>query len=291
MRIQTAHVAEALATLRTATPAEIDATLFPLMNQAAHTYSNIQRLRGMVQRGYEVQDKIDALVPVLVELEQQVYLLESVYEMRGTWTRAYKVTNTGGHIHRSRGCTTCFDTTQFAIVPQVSGMDEAEIVALAGEAACTVCYPSAPVDTLKQKCMLFTQEEIEAREAKAAEKASRAAAKAAKAIANPDGTRLKVHSVCGVIETEVSAQRAYVELTVNATSGYYPNLALEYGQDAEVILVALAHKRGKDVDELRIELTDKVIAKAKRDDSPQAVAAARANRTYLLQKTSLKNRA
>lgn len=288
MKIDTQHVIEALNTLVTATPSEIDAALWDRTRKAEWAMGTIENLEHRISMGVEhLGDKLTAAWGERNQAMIDIKVLDQVFFLRGGWTRAWKVVSSNGHIHRSTSCTTCFDTTKFIPLPQVSGLSEEEIVALAGEGACTVCYPSAPVDTLKQKCMLFTQEEIEARDAKAAEKASKAATRAAKAITNPDGTPLKVHSVCGAIETEVTAQRTYVELTVDATAGFYERSAPGMAQEAEVILIALAHKRGTSVEEQRYLLADKVIAKAKRDDSPRAAAAAKQAKQHYLQKTAL----
>lgn len=86
------------------------------------------------------------------------------YATRGRWTRAYLVvTNGTGHVHSSTRCTTCYATTSFCWLTDLSGMDETEIVDLAGERACTVCYPTAPVEVRNKPTQLFTPEEIEAK--------------------------------------------------------------------------------------------------------------------------------
>lgn len=142
----------------------------------------------------KVKAKYEAARAALVECKQAQEPFNQEYREE-RWTRAWLVLNTGGHIHSTRACSTCFVTTPFGWLPQVSGMDEAEIVAQAGEAACTVCYPSAPVASLSQPRRLFHQTEVEAqqaREERAKAKEERAAKKAAKAIANPDGSPLKV---------------------------------------------------------------------------------------------------
>lgn len=104
------------------------------------------------------------------------------------WTRAFLVLNTGGHVHSSRACSTCFATTQYGWLPQVSGMDEAQVVEYAGSDACTICYPSAPVEALSRFRSVFHASEVEAqqaREARAAAKAERDAKKAEKTLSPP----------------------------------------------------------------------------------------------------------
>lgn len=93
----------------------------------------------------------------------------------GRWTRFVLVP--GGHVHRMHCSTLRFTTVRY-IMPAYSGATEAELVEDAAEAACTVCFPSAPVDRPTRIPELVA--EREAREAEAAAKATqKAAAKAA----------------------------------------------------------------------------------------------------------------
>lgn len=62
------------------------------------------------------------------------------------WPRFFLVTNGNGHIHSSRHCVTTFPTTQWAWLPQLSGLTEADAVADQGPRLCSVCFPSAPVE-------------------------------------------------------------------------------------------------------------------------------------------------
>jgi hypothetical protein len=109
-------------------------------------------------------------------------------------------------------CTTCYPTTVFAWLPDYSGADEDRIVEDAGERACTVCYPSAPVDVLSRPTKIFSDEEkadLEAKAARAQELDQKRRAKAAKAIAAPDGSALYVyrHGWRDRLQTEVTARR------------------------------------------------------------------------------------
>jgi hypothetical protein len=70
---------------------------------------------------------------------------EREYQRR-PWTRFFLVKNNGGHIHSSMSCSTCFPTTQFGWLPEISGQTEAEAVAAHGAILCTICYPSAPTE-------------------------------------------------------------------------------------------------------------------------------------------------
>jgi hypothetical protein len=92
----------------------------------------------------------------------------------GKWSRFILVP--GGHLHRGFGCSTLRSTTRTGLMPEFSGAEEPEVVELAGEAACTVCFPSAPVD---RPSMLPVH--VKEREEAAKERAEKAAAKEAAA--------------------------------------------------------------------------------------------------------------
>ncbi|ASR85924.1 hypothetical protein SEA_PEANAM_40 [Mycobacterium phage Peanam] len=142
------------------TPADIDGELAKLMTEAAELERRLQLVR------------------------QREAQLNEVFAERGGWQRAFLVNNTGGHVHRTMGCSTCFATTQFQWLTDESGKDEAAIVEAAGELACTVCYPSAPVEVLSRPGTIRRADQIE-REQRAAERAAKNAEKAAAAVVSP----------------------------------------------------------------------------------------------------------
>lgn len=107
--------------------------------------------------------------------------LEAEYN-QAPWSRFFLVQNNGGHIHSTMDCTTCFVTTQFAWLPTLSGLTEADAVAEQGEILCSICFPSAPA-AWTNGVSKATQAE---RDARAAAKAERAAKKAAKALVPED---------------------------------------------------------------------------------------------------------
>jgi hypothetical protein len=198
--------------LTTATPAEIDTALLGAYGKIADLTSQQHRLTATVSRIDEAEPgsyqsmlpayspenraklvaEIDALQKRIWEiLDAEVYPREAQYNDR-RWTRYYLVDNTNGHVHKDEHCDTCFPTTRYAWLVEQSGMSAEDLVVLAGEKACTVCFPWAPVDILKQKTKLEAPERKAARLEREAKKAEREAKKAAKAIANPDGSPLEV---------------------------------------------------------------------------------------------------
>jgi hypothetical protein len=136
-------------------------------------------------RGYRLQEVLEAAqahevatgAVKALEAAQQPYNDE--WERRGRWTRAFIVTNANGHVHRSMHCSTCFPTTRYHWLTEMSDHDEAEIVEKAGQDACTVCYPSAPVESSTKPRQFFTPDEeakAKARDERAAKAAERKAA-------------------------------------------------------------------------------------------------------------------
>jgi hypothetical protein len=201
-------------------------------------------------------------VAKLVSLGQEARPLNAEFDRRGGWTRAYLVDNDNGHVHSSMNCSSCYVTTRFSWVTALSGHDEAEIVDEAGERACTVCYPSAPVDVLHRASRIEGPNQRSAREEREARqvaKVNRDAEKAAKAISNPDGSPLK-----GKFDTLATERSAWIEIVENIVNHR------EYGYDANTevnnrILCALHHKLGTSIDELRAQIEIKVAAKIKRE--------------------------
>ena len=192
-------------------------------------------------------------------------ILEAEYTRRGGWTRAYLVDNANGHVHNNTRCSSWnrgFSATQFHWLTELSGQDENEIVALAGERACTICYPHAPVSVLASTSHLEGPNQAAARQAseeRAAAKAARDAGKAAKSITNPDGSRLR--GEYGTIATVVSAWRELVD-------NVFYHRAFNYDNKIEInnrIIAALAAKLDTTIEDITAQVETKVAAKAKRE--------------------------
>lgn len=201
--------------LTTATPVEIDTVLAEIYGRRVAPSQRLgqieqaleatgrRALRDSDRARYEAQ--ADDLRDVIAALWAEAAPLEDEYVRRGCWTRAFLCLATGGHVHRSMECSTTYARTQFGWLPQVSGHDEAEIVEGAGEHACTVCYPTAPVSTLSRPRTLLHASEVEAqarRDALSARKAEIADKKAAKAL----GTTVKVDGYPYRVETIAAAK-------------------------------------------------------------------------------------
>jgi len=168
----------------------------------SHTeaYDAALRLTGDGRRALNDLNRIKGSI---AELDETVMAkLDAEFDRRGGWPRAYLVTD--GHVHSSRNCSSCNNgefPTRFVWMIDYSGKTHAEIVEAAGERACTICYPDAPVARKDKgetvdvpKSVMLTPEEIEraqAREAEAKRRAEKRAKAALNAITQPDGTPLR----------------------------------------------------------------------------------------------------
>ena len=91
-------------------------------------------------------DAMDAYHKAKADLDVAQKQLEDVEARYGGWSRFFIVNNNGGHIHSSRGCSTCYSTTRFGWLPHLSGLDEKSAVEDQGPKLCSICFPSAPVE-------------------------------------------------------------------------------------------------------------------------------------------------
>lgn len=205
------------------------------------------------------------------ETQQRISALEGVHSAYG-WTRAFIVS--GGHVHKSMNCHTCFTTTVFYGVPQCSGLTEGEIVALAGDRACTVCYPSAPVDVLKRPSQLFTRDEAEVQRVRDERAAKRNAKEAAKitVFLPGEGKNGRNETYGTVRSAKIEAVDAYGWALYSAAH-YNGNTITRHLSTFEAIVEAVADRERGDVsletaiDLLRTELIEKAEAKFRRESS------------------------
>jgi len=174
--------------LATATPVEIDTLLAELhgryttarmnqisANKKAWTYEHRNPTYSA-----QLKEQADGYKAQAEALLAEMAPMDDEYVRRGRWTRAFVVAD--GHVHSSMDCSTCNNgqyPTEFGWVTEFSGKTEAEVVEAAGSRACTVCYPTAPVDAPAGR--IFHATEIAAQAAREEREAKRAAAAAKKA--------------------------------------------------------------------------------------------------------------
>ena len=153
--------------LATATPVEIDTALAEIYARYYAEQDNSARLLDWVRdmqeglrkfregdRSYssfteeklvDLESKYEASQEAALRILQETLPYEAEYRRR-PWSRFFLVSNSGGHIHSSMHCSTCYPTTRYAWLPELSGQSEPEAVAAHGAILCTVCYPTAPVE-------------------------------------------------------------------------------------------------------------------------------------------------
>ena len=215
----------------------------------------------------EKEIEISKAEVALAELKEKLATLNGFYT---GWSRAFLVRNSNGHIHKSRSCTTCFDTTNYVWLTEMSGRDELEIAYLAGEKACTICYAHAPSSYFLRECGLEDPEVVEARRIRQARKAEIEAKRQKTGIWNPDGTPLKVFEYgFSKYKSEIKAERTAQSTAVNLiasgirNSNRAPEETARVNDSIETILIALAHKRGTSVEEQRALVQAKADAQIK----------------------------
>lgn len=220
------------------------------------THPNYRTYLGSIER---LTEKNKVLEQTLLELKAEAKPYNSEFVRRGGWTRAFLVSNGNGHVHSSTACSTCFPTTKYAWMTEYSSKTENEIVTAAGERACTVCYPSAPVEILRRPTLMFTQEEKDAalqREERAKLKEAKAAKAALVAVTTSDGKTLRIKTIYGYHE-EVKTERSAVTTGITALVDLkryakWANQEIEYDKSDEtltqanldILIEALARKRG-----------------------------------------------
>lgn len=220
-------------------------------------------------------------IEAIRELDAEIEPLDDIYVARGRWPRAFLVTNAGGHVHSSMNCSTCFSPgfdgsgnlrrgTEFHWITEMSGKDQDEIIDAAGQRACSVCYPDAPVETRNKPTQLFSEDE----KRKALERIEREKAKEEKARKTiekgltEDGSPFKVDvggSYPEVFKTEQAATTWVVDKVMydRAFEYYAMNDGVRNG--VEQVKAAIATKHGWTSKELDEHLEKKIVAKAKRE--------------------------
>lgn len=242
--------------LTTKSPAEIDTALAEINGRLDYPLGVLASLHKALDRQgrYALREddrqryerEVDTYQGQVDALLLQAAPLDEEFIARGGWSRAFLCLATGGHIHATRACSTTRWNTAFGWLPQVSGKDEAEIVAAAGADACTVCYPTAPVESLTRPRTLFHESEVEAqarRVALTARKAELAAKRAKNAITNLDGSRLVV---TGDRLDTVTAAKGWLTSQAEMKNLGYPNLHAQEVLDH--VAAALAAKLGTTVE-------------------------------------------
>lgn len=269
---------------------QVDTEIDRLQGEIARVSSHIDANLAVIKRFYDADEftvrtfprlgeQADAAHYELIALHAQrrelVAALETEEAKYTGWSRYYRVNNSNGHLHLDidlNNCSSCFPTTQYKWITQASGLDEAELVELAGEVCCTVCFPSAPVE--KKADRIFRSDDEIAKETRDAERAAKRAKKLEKAI-RTDGEELRITDFDGrtdeLLKTITATENYYagelawaksVELHHN-DGGRNESLINEYLSHAEQALQGLTERFGTDVETARTRLAPKLARKFK----------------------------
>jgi hypothetical protein len=217
--------------------------------------------------GYSAAEYLENVAKI-EQIREEIHEHENVWLENGCWNRAYLVIGSGdGHVHSSRNCSTCFATTQFEWITNLSAADESEIVEAAGRTACTVCYPSAPADVLNREPSIVSKDQAEKAAAKAERDAAKAARDAKKAAAAPtaSGEELALPDRYGDgrvewIKTERTAVTAWNDSEDSLRwdlAQNRPAFVARLRDRQEIIERALAEKHGITQAEMRSRLLEK----------------------------------
>jgi hypothetical protein len=262
-------------------PAEID-------GQLAALYAEINSLALAIEKAEQAKRPVPAGARnELASLVARTIPLTDEFERVGGWTRYYLVE--GGHLHRNASawdCSRTMNTSQYWMT-ELSGQTEAEVIELAGDRVCTVCYPAAPVAVLGRPSKLLTKSEAEKAEAADARRRAaddKAAKAAAAAITDVDGSPLK--GFIDTVRTEREATSQYRDTAADLAAWADTAAWMRYRAKgwteadhlaerdrlvelkapvAERLLAALAHKHGVDVETERATHAKPVAAKVKRN--------------------------
>ena len=259
-------------------PVEVDTALAKVWEQKWRVGQEIQRLVETTERFRKSQysyyadsivrneEKIAELSIEFDKLINEVADLESKYE---GWSRAFLVRNGNGHIHSTMNCGTCYPTTQFLWLTDYSGADEDKIVKDAGEMACSVCFPNAPVDYRYRPCVIQDPELVEAKRIRDEAKRIRDEAKELKGIKDLDGKSLSVSGFGKYRDTlntlrsaEIWLVNAGFEIAIFDPERTWQAEAHENKKvDFVRVLAAIAKKKNVSVDEVRAEAQVKIAKK------------------------------
>ena len=223
------------------------------------------------------EGEIAVLKNELSAVYDEIRKLNAIYNL-DPWTRAFLVLASNGHVHSSMDCNTCFPTTRYQWLIQYSNDDEATIVDDAGKDACTICYPSAPAETLNRPSRIVTADKIAKAQAKAERDAKREAKlakeKADAPTASGEFLYFKDGKYTEVIRTERTAVSEWNDLQYRITSEvvthyyngephteesiqYQKDLILKAQDKADIICKSLAEKHGVSFDQQLKIMQDK----------------------------------
>lgn len=190
------------ATLRTATPQEVDAYLVEQMIARAAAVATVTSLEKLSSRNERQARELAGAIARREAAFTECRAIDEAYRARGGWSRFLIVPD--GHIHRGHGCSTLYPTTERRFVPQFSGMSDDQLIAATGCTACTICFPDAPSTATWAEAIRRTDAEKvaarDARKAGAREKLARKVTNAETRLTRAQAKLAKVAAKLGITD-------------------------------------------------------------------------------------------
>lgn len=225
--------------------AKLDETMRSIRRFAGRRLPQYLADRELAQRA-ELAEAQTALAPFQAEWERRAALRG---ERRG-WTRYFRCTADGGHIHELPCHTLTPGRSTVVLVPELTEMSPAEMIERVGHHACTHCFPQAPAAPAWARTMAAEAADLAAVKAeKSRIAADKAAALAAKGITTPDGKTL-LDSGRYPIRTLRTARIALVDDLMYAAWSEVEARKAELTGHARYLAVAIAAKTGENVETL-----------------------------------------
>lgn len=190
--------------------------------------------------------------------------LIAVYEIYN-WNRAWIVP--GGHVHKDVSCHTLYADTTLILCPEVSGMTEDEIVAKAGERACTICYPSAPSEYFERKSQLMTRDEVEAEALRQQKEAARKAKESSKmTVFLPGEGKEGRNQTYGTVRGARNEALRSMDWYLFSNTFYSGRSSQPHYLNFEALVKAIAEREEKDVEDVKGELVGKALKKFRKEN-------------------------
>lgn len=226
--------------ITTQTPAEIDkelARLWSVEQTAMYRISSLTSNRSHPADSPRFEGVIAEYRAEAQAARTEAEPYEAEFTARGGWRRYFLCTATAGHVHRGTHCTTCFQTTTYCWLTELSACDEQAMVAEWGEKACTICFPAAPTfKGFNDGTSSYARRTVAEQAERDAEKAAKQAVKDAKSITAPDGSPLRVGY--DTLRTKVAARNA-LSGAVQSYGWYGPGHPHDFADQIATLIAAL----------------------------------------------------
>lgn len=140
------------------TALEVYAVLIPLLKKAAAIVEDNINLDGFNTPPSDMATVMDSITAHeqnlklinadLAEAWRIVEDCQNEFKRRKGWSRFWQEVSPTGHVHASKHCSACLETTEYVLLSEYSGSADAKVVTLAGSSTCTICFHDAPADMI-----------------------------------------------------------------------------------------------------------------------------------------------